>query len=396
MMSDQLQDSIVEQIVKGLIGQGTEGLKPVLELLLNVAMKVERERFLGAGAHERCEDRKGHANGYKPKQVQTRMGALDLAVPQVRDGGFYPSSIEKGSRSEKALKLAIAQMYLEGVSTRRVQDITERLCGYEISSTQVSRVTQELDEHFEKFRSRPLGEVCYLLVDALYLKVRHNGTVIDMAILLAYGITPEGKREILGASTSLSEAEVHWREFLQHLQSRGMRGLRLIVSDDHAGLKNARMGVFPAVPWQRCQFHLAQNAQGYAPKKSMRLEIAETVRDIFNSPTLDTALEMKRRAIEKYQKRAPEFAKWLEENIDEGLTVFQFPKEHWRRIRTSNGMERVNREVKRRTRVAVLFPNKESALRLVTGVIIEIHEEWVTGKQYLDMAPLLNEELKKE
>lgn len=395
-MSDQLQDSIVEQIVKGLIGQGTEGLKPVLELLFNVAMKVEREQFLGAGMHERSEDRKGYANGYKSKQLQTRMGALDLEIPQVRDGGFYPSSIEKGSRSEKALKLAIAQMYLEGVSTRRVQDITERLCGYEVSSTQVSRVTQELDEHFEQFRNRSLGEICYLLVDALYLKVRHNGTVIDMAILLAYGITPDGKREIVGASASLSEAEVHWREFFQHLQSRGMRGLRLIVSDDHTGLKSARRAVFPAVPWQRCQFHLAQNAQSYAPKKSMRLEIAETVRDIFNSPTLDIALEMKRRAIEKYRKKAPEFAKWLEENIDEGLTVFQFPKEHWKRIRTSNGMERVNREVKRRTRVAVLFPNKESALRLVTGVIIEIHEEWVTGKQYLDMAPLLKEELKKE
>lgn len=395
-MTDQLKDSIVEQIVKGLIGQGPEGLKPVLELLLNTAMKVEREQYLGAGAHERCEDRKGYANGYKPKQFQTRMGALDLAIPQVRDGGFYPCSIDKGSRSEKALKLAIAQMYIEGVSTRRVQDITQQLCGYEISSTQVSRVTQELDEHFEAFRNRPLGEVCYLLVDAVYLKVRHNGSVIDMAILYGYGITPEGKREILGASASLSEAEVHWREFLEHLQSRGMRGLRLIVSDDHAGLKRARMAVYPAVPWQRCQFHLAQNAQGYAPRKSMRVEIADAVRDIFNSPTYEMALEMKRQAIEKYQKRAPEFAKWLEENIDEGLTIFQFPREHWKKLRTSNGMERVNREIKRRTRVAVLFPNKESALRLVTGVIIEIHDEWVTGKRYLDMAPLLNEKLRNE
>lgn len=396
MISDQIQDSIVEQIIKGLIGQGAEGIKPVLELLFNVAMKVEREQFLKAEAHERSEDRKGYANGYKPKHVQTRMGALDLSIPQVRDGGFYPSSIEKGSRSEKALKVAIAQMYLEGVSTRRVRDITEKLCGYEISSTQVSRVTQELDEQFEQFRNRPLGDVCYMFVDALYLKVRHNGTVIDMAMLLAYGISPEGKREILGASVSLSEAEVHWRDFFKHLQSRGISGLRLIVSDDHAGLKSARMAVFPAIPWQRCQFHLAQNAQGYAPRKSMKLEIAETVRDIFNSPTLDMALEMKRRAIAKYEKRAPEFTKWLEENIEEGLTVFQFPKEHSKKIRTSNGMERVNREIKRRTRVAVLFPNKESALRLVTGVIIEIHEEWVTGKLYLDMAPLLSKRLKNE
>lgn len=389
MISDQLKDTITEEIVKGLIGQGSEGLKSILELLLNAAMKIERAQFLRAEAHERTEERKGYANGYKPKGLQTRMGALELQVPQVRGGlGFYPQSLEKGSRSEKALKVAIAQMYIEGVSTRKVQDITEKLCGYEVSSTQVSRVTQELDGEFELFRNRPIGEICYLLIDAIYLKIRHNGTVIDMAILLAYGITPEGKREILGASTNLSEAEVHWREFLQSLQARGMRGLQLVISDDHAGLKKARMAVFPSVPWQRCQFHLSQNAQSYAPKKSMRHEIAEVMRSIFDSPTLEIAKEMKRQAIEKYQKRAPEFSKWLEENIDEGLTIYQFPKEHWRKIRTSNGIERVNREIKRRTRVAVLFPNKESALRLVTGVLIEIHEEWMTGRQYLDMSYL--------
>lgn len=388
MITDQIKDSLVDQIIKGLIGEGINGIKPVRELLLNGAMKIEREQFLGASSHERSEERRGYANGYKPKEVQTRMGSLALKVPQVRGLSFYPQSIEKGTRSEKALKLAIAQMYLEGVSTRRVQDITERLCGYEISSTQVSRVTQELDEQFEIFRNRPLGEVCYLILDATYLKVRHNGTVIDMAILLAYGVTPLGNKEILGASASLSEAEVHWREFLQQLISRGMCGVRLGISDDHSGLKKARMSVFPSVPWQRCQFHLCQNAQSYAPKKSMRTEIAEVMREIFNSPTLEIAQEMKRRAIEKYTKKAPEFAKWLEENVDEGLTVYQFPKEHWKKIRTSNGMERVNREIKRRTRVAVLFPNKESALRLVTGVIIEIHEEWLTNRSYLDMSPL--------
>ncbi len=394
MITDQLKDTLIDQIVKGLIGQGTEGLKPVLELLMNAAMKIEREQFLGAASHERSEERRGYANGYKPKELQMRMGAVDLRVPQVRGLGFYPQSLEKGSRSERALKLAIAQMYLEGVSTRRVQDITEKLCGYEVSSTQVSRVTQELDEEFEKFRNRPIGAIYYLILDATYLKVRHNGSVIDMAILLAYGVNAEGKREILGASASLSEAEVHWREFLQNLQSRGLRGLHLIISDDHAGLKNARRSVFPTVPWQRCQFHLSQNAQSYAPKQSMRGEIAEIMREIFNSPTLEMALEMKRRAIEMYCKRAPEFARWLEGNIDEGLTVFQFPLEHRKKLRTSNGIERVNKEIKRRTRVAVLFPNTASALRLVTGILIEIHEEWVTGRQYLDMSLLLNKDLK--
>jgi putative transposase len=393
MISDQLKDSLIEEIVKGLIGQGTEGLTPVLELLMNAAMKIEREQFLGAASHERSNERKGYANGYKPKELQTRMGVLDLKIPQVRGLCFYPQSLEKGSRSEKALKLAIAQMYLEGVSTRRVQDITEKLCGYEVSSTQVSLLTQELDGQFEQFRTRPLGEIGYLIIDAIYLKIRHSGSVIDMAVLLGYGVNSEGKREIVGASASLSEAEVHWRDFFKNLQSRGMSGLQLIISDDHAGLQNARKTVFPSVPWQRCQFHLAQNAQSYAPKKSMKRELAEVVREIFNSPTLEMALELKRRAIESYRKKAPEFAKWLEENIDEGLTVYQFPKEHWKKIRTSNGIERVNKEIKRRTRVAVLFPNKESALRLVTGVIIEIHEEWITGKQYLDMNMLLKQEM---
>jgi putative transposase len=389
MISDHLKDNLIEEIVKELIGHGTEGLKPVLELIMNAAMKIEREQFLGATSHERSEERKGYANGYKPKELHTRMGSLDLRIPQVRGLGFYPQSLEKGSRSEKALKLAIAQMYLEGVSTRRVQDITEKLCGYEVSSTQVSLLTQELDGQFEQFCNRPLGQIGYLIIDAIYLKIRHSGSVIDMAVLLGYGVNSEGKREIVGASASLSEAEVHWRDFFKNLQSRGMNGLQLIISDDHAGLQNARKAVFPSVPWQRCQFHLAQNAQSYAPKKGMRREIAEVVREIFNSPTLEMALEMKRRAIESYQKRAPEFAKWLEENIDEGLTIYQFPKEHWKKIRTSNGIERMNKEIKRRTRVAVLFPNKESALRLVTGVIIEIHEEWITGKQYLDMTMLI-------
>lgn len=389
MISDQLKDNMIDQILKELIGQGADGLKPVLELLFNAAMKVEREQFLGASAYERSDERKGVANGYKPKGLRTRMGEIELQVPQVRGLGFYPQSIEKGTRSEKALKLAIAQMYLEGVSTRRVQSITEKLCGFEISSTQVSRVTQELDEEFEKFRNRPIGEVCYLILDATYLKIRHNGSVISMAILLAYGVNAEGKREILGISASLSEAEVHWREFLKKLHARGMHGMRLGISDDHPGLKNARKAVLPSLPWQRCQFHLAQNAQSYAPRKSMKLEMGEVLREIFNSPTIEIAYEMKRRAVERYHKSAPEFSKWLDENIDEGLTVYQFPKEHWRKLRTSNGIERVNREIKRRSRVAVLFPNVESALRLVTGVLIEIHEDWMTGYRYMDMSLLL-------
>jgi len=240
MITSQLENTLVDQIIKGLIEGGPEGLKPALELLFNAAMKTERERALGALSHERTEERQGYANGYKPKELQTRMGTLELKIPQARGLKFYPQSIERGTRSEKALKLAIAQMYLEGVSTRRVQDITEKLCGYELSSTQVSRVTKELDEQFEAFRNRPIGEIPYVMLDATYLKVRHHGSVIDMAVLLACGVNKNGHREILGASASLSEAEVHWRSFLEHLQSRGLKGVQLITSDDHIGLKKAR------------------------------------------------------------------------------------------------------------------------------------------------------------
>ena len=249
-------------------------------------------------------------------------------------------------------------------------------------------MTKELDEEFNLFRNRDLGEFPYVVLDAIYLKVQHNGSVIDQAVFIAYGVNLEGKREILGISVSLSEAEVHWRGFFENLQKRGLKGVRLITSDDHPGLKAALRSVFPNVPLQRCQFHMSQNAQSYVPKKHMRIEIAESMRNIFNSPSLDMATMMIKKVSEDYEKSAPEFVTWLENNIREGLTIYNFPRKHQKKIRTSNGVERVNKEVKRRTRVAGLFPNKESALRLVTGVLIEIHEGWLTGVQYLDMTEL--------
>jgi len=385
-ISDRFKDNVIEEIAKGLIDKGVNGLKPIIELLLNTSMKIEREHFLKARLHERNSERIGHANGYKPKKLDTRFGELSLEVPQVRGLGFYPQSIEKGSRSERSLKLAIAEMYLQGVSTRRVQNITEKLCGLEVSAMQVSRVAQELDEQFELFRNRPLGEVTYLFLDATYLKARHNRTVIDIAILWAYGITPEGRREILGVSTSLSEAAEHWKEFLQNLKMRGLRGVNAIISDDHSGLRSAREACYAGVRWQRCQFHLCQNAQAYVPKKSMKKEISETMQEILHSSTYEEANSLKFKAIDRYQNRAPEFAKWLEENIDEALTVYEFPQEHRVKLRTTNAIERSNKEIKRRTKVVGVFPNKESALRLVTARLIEIHEDWLTERHYLDMS----------
>ena len=388
MIPDQNEyDGLMTKIFEAISADHPEAMRSLLEGILNSLMRMEREKAIQAKPYERNPDRQGYANGFKPRIFNTRMGALDVQIPQVRGIAFYPQCLEKGCRSERALKIAIAEMYLKGVSTRKVESITHALYGMDFTSTQVSRAAKELDQEFEAFRNRPLGVFTYVYLDATYLKIRHNGSVINQAILIAYGVNAEGKREILGASASLSEAEVHWRDFLEILVKRGLNGIKLIIADDHVGLKKARQRVFPSIPWQRCQFHLSQNAQSYAPRKTLRQPIAMAMRDIFNSCDLDSARKKAYETINTFAKAAPEFSKWLEINIEEGLTCFHFPRSHQRKIRTTNGLERVNREIKRRTRVAVLFPNTASALRLVTGVLVEIHEEWVTEKRYLKMKP---------
>ena len=384
-MTHEEQSSNVSQAVQLLAEHGFEGMANAIEILFNEAMKIQRQDYMGAAPYERSDERRAYANGFKPKTIKSRVGTLRLQVPQTRDGQFYPGVLEKGERSEKALKLAVAEMYVQGVSTRKVAEITAELCGLDVTSTQVSRAAALLDEELEAWRNRPLQAVEYLVLDARYEKVRLDGAVRDAAVLVAIGILPSGHRSVLGVSVSLSEAEVHWRVFLESLVNRGMHGLKYIVSDDHGGLRAARQAVLPAVPWQRCQFHLAQNAMHYTPSHKMRSEVAEDIRDIFNAKDIDDAQAQLDRFFEKYKEAAPRLATWAEENLPEGFTVFQLPKEHQTRLRTTNMLERQNREIKRRTRVATLFPNEASALRLVTAVLVEISEEWETGKVYLTM-----------
>ena len=320
MISDENNNTVMEKFAELLFSNDPTMLKTVLELLYNKVMLIEREHVLNAKPYERKENRSGYANGYKDKKLNTRMGELQLKVPQTRDIQFYPQCLEKGCRSEKALKLAIAEMYVQGVSTRKITTITEKLCGLEISPTQVSRLSKELDEELEPFRNRPLEEYTYVYLDASYFKVRHNGTVIDMACLIACGVNGDGYREVLGSSVSLSEASIHWREFLQSLQKRGLHGTQLVISDDHAGLNDARRQVFPSIPWQRCQYHMSKNAQYYAPNKILKSAIGEAMRDIFQSPNRETANMMIEKTITEFEKEAPEFVKWLKGNIEEGLT----------------------------------------------------------------------------
>lgn len=385
MISNSTYAPVINALVEELGQQGLHGLSELLSRLFNELMKTEREQVLQAGPYERTEARKGYANGFKDKMIQTRFGKLELQVPQTRGIAFYPQCLEKGERSERALKLAIAEMYVQGVSTRRVAPIAKELCGFELSSTQVSRVATILDEELEKFRKRNLGHIIYLYLDADYQKVRYDGQVRNIAVLKAVGVNKDGFREVLGISCSLSEAEVHWRVFLEDLLSRGLKGVELLISDDHSGLRAALRAVLPSIPWQRCLFHLAQNAQAYVPSIAMRGEIAQAVRDIYQALDRQEAEKRIKETAQKYEKRAPKFCKWLEENAIEGMTFYSRPRAHWKKIRTVNVVERLNEEIKRRTRVARLFPNEASCERLVTAVVAEIHEEWISEKRYLTL-----------
>jgi transposase-like protein len=382
-MTHQIHPTVSRDVVQLLAENGFDGMAEAMRLMLNECMKVERQQALGVGPYQRGEARNGQANGFKPRSIKTRIGPIELAIPQVRGAKFYPRALERGSRSERALCLALAEMYVQGVSTRKVSKITEELCGCEISSSDVSRATALLDKEFEQWRTRPLGLIKYLILDARYEKVRHGGRVVDCAVLVAIGVNAEGHRSILGVSVSLSEAEVHWRAFFKSLLVRGLHGVEMICSDAHAGLKEARRACFHGVPWQRCQFHLMHNALAHVPRQELKHEAMDDLKSVLDAADQRAATEQLVRVVRKYQSSAPALAAWMEENVPESLAVFALPASHRRRLRTTNVLERLNRELKRRTRVATLFPNEASLLRLVTGVLIEISDEWETTKRYV-------------
>lgn len=387
-MTCENEDNALASLLPLLTSGDANRFREALQLLVNASMVLERQQHLRAEPFERTEVRNGHANGFKDKTFWTRLGPLDLRVPQVRDSSepFYPQSLEKGLRSERALKIALAEMYVQGVSTRKVAHITEQLCGFEVSSAQVSRAAAALDETLSAWRNRPLGEMPYLILDARYEKVRQGGVVQSAAVLIAVGVGLDGKRQIIGVSVALSEQEAHWRQFLKSLIERGLCGVRLIVSDAHTGLIAARQAIFGSVPWQRCQFHLQQNASAFVPRQEMKAQVAADLRAIFNASDRQAAETLLRATVTRYQQSAPKLAAWIEENLPEGLTIFALPDvhaAHRRLLRTTNGLERVNKEVKRRTRVATLFPSEESCLRLVSAVLMEISDEWEAGKAYL-------------
>ncbi|MFG6621362.1 IS256 family transposase [Sulfitobacter sp. 1A05707] len=385
---DERQDTTVEALMEHLIEHGPNDMTTVFARAFELAMQIERERFLGAGRYERTPGRQGYANGYKPKRIDTPAGTVSVRVPKTADHDgqpFYPQSLERGRRSVRAVMLAVAEMYVKGVSTREAEAVMREFGIESLSSSQVSRAAKLLDDELAAWRNRPLGEIKYLILDARYEKMRHGGIVRDAAVLSAIRVGPDERRRVLGVSVALSEAEVHWRAFLESLQARGLRGVQYIVSDDHAGLRAARRAVFGGATWQRCQIHLAQNAIHHAPNLAVRKRIGAELREIWNAASLAKAETSLAELVTEYRDTAPKLAAWLEENVPEGLTFFTLPKHHRRRMRTSNPMERsVQQELKRRTVKVRVFPNEPALERLVSAVLVEIDDKWAAGtKAYI-------------
>ncbi len=308
-MAQRVEHHPLDAAFAALLNNGLDGAGEALRILVNEASRIERNLFLNAQPHERTVERTDYANGFKPKTMMTRVGELTFDVPQVRGGGFYPSALEKGSRTEQALNIALAEMYVQGVSTRKVITVLQALLGpaVSISSTQVSRAAEQLDAGLAVWRERPLDETPYVFLDARYApkevllgdeRVREGGQLVDCAVLVAVGITHSGHRRVLGVSVALSEAEVHWRAFLDSLVRRGLKGVKMIIADAHAGLNAARRATLPSVPWQRCQFHLQQNAQSYVTRLDQRKPVAQRIRAIFNAPDKNEAERLLRQAIE--------------------------------------------------------------------------------------------------
>jgi transposase-like protein len=366
-----------------------EFLQKIVERTLQQILEAEMIAHVGAAPYERTDERRGQRNGYKPRTLKTRVGTLNLLVPQDREGTFSTRLFARYQRNEKALILALMEMYVEGVSTRKVKDVTEELCGTSFSKSLVSRLAGELDSELERWRKRPLHEKAYpyLFVDARYEKARVDHRIVGEGVLIVYGVREDGYREILGVQVADTESEATYHELFRSLKARGLRGVRLVTSDDHPGLEAAIARHFQGARWQRCQFHYSKNLLKMVGSKK-RAELAEGLREVFACPTRQTALGVAGELADRWRESHPQVAEHVEEHIEECLACLSFPASHRKRIRTTNGLERFNQEIKRRTRVVRIFPNREACLRLVTAMAVEQSEEWLSGRRYLNMEEL--------
>jgi transposase-like protein len=366
-------------------------LREVVQRVVQEMLEAEMTEHIGAAPYERTDARKGQRNGHKPRTLRTRVGTLNLLVPQDREGSFSTRLFSRYQRNEKALCLALMEMYIEGVSTRKVKDITEELCGTSFSKSLVSSLAGSLDAELRAWRERRLEVEAYpyLFVDARYEKARVDGRVVSQGVLVASAVRePDGLREILAVEVADTESAATYHELFRSLKARGLTGVELVVSDDHEGLKAAIGRHFQGASWQRCQVHYQRNLLGMVGAKR-RKEIAADLRAIFAATSREQALGMASEVAGRWREKGYEkVACHIEENIEECLACLAFPEGHRRRIRTTNGLERLNQEIKRRTRVVRIFPNPQACLRLVGALAIEQSEEWVTGRRYLDMEEL--------
>jgi transposase-like protein len=383
---------LVALLHKAQASDDLDFLREGVRVLVHALMEEEVTQHVGAKRHERTTERTGQRNGHRERQWDTRVGSLTLSVPRVRDGGYFPALLEPRRRAEQALLAVVQEAYVHGVSTRRVDDLVRALGMTGMSKSEVSRICGALDAEVQRFRTRPLvGPFPYVWLDATYLKVRQHGRVVSLAVVIATGVNAEGHREVLGLDVGPSEEEAFWAQFLRGFVTRGLTGVQLVTSDAHAGLKRAIAVVLVGASWQRCRVHFVRNALALVPKSAQQL-VAATIRTVFAQPDAANACAQWRRVADGFRDRFPRLADLMDDAEDDVLAYLAVPSTHWRQVWSTNPLERLNKEVKRRTDVVGIFPNESAVVRLVGMLLVEQHEEWQVSRCYFSpesLAPML-------
>jgi putative transposase len=388
-VADELRIGLSELLRKAIIDRDADFLKEGVRVLSEALMEMEVQEHVGAGRHERSPSRTGQRNGYRERSWDTRVGTVELKVPRVRDSSYFPSLLEPRRKAEKALAAVVQEAYVHGVSTRKVDELVKALGMRGISKSRVSELCGELDEEVERFRSRPLeGPYPYVWVDATYLKARQHGRVASTAVVIAVGVNGQsGEREVLGLDVGPSEDGAFWSSFLRTLVARGLSGVRLATSDSHRGLKGAIEAILVGASWQRCRVHFMRNALSLVPKAAQQM-VGATIRTVFAQPDAVSAREQWRRVSDGFRPRFPRLSELMEEGEQDVLAYASFPQEHWQKIWSNNPLERLNKEVKRRTNVVGIFPNEAAVIRLVGSILSEQHDEWQVAKRYFSAGSL--------
>ncbi len=396
-MADELRIGLSELLRKAMSEHDADFLKEGVRVLSQALMEMEVEEHVGAARHERSVGRVGQRNGYRERSWDTRVGTVELKVPRIRDGGYFPSLLEPRRRAERALSAVVQEAYVHGVSTRKVDELVKALGMGGISKSRVSELCEELDGEVERFRNRPLeGSYPYVWVDATYVKARQDGRVASVAVVIAVGVKAEtGEREVLGVDVGPSEDGAFWTSFLRSLVVRGLSGVRLVTSDAHRGLKSAVEVVLVGASWQRCRVHFMRNALSLVPKAAQQM-VGATIRTVFAQPDAASAREQWRRVSDGFRSRFSRLSELMDGAEEDVLAYTAFPPAHWQKVWSNNPLERLNKEVKRRTNVVGIFPNEAAVIRLVGAVLCEQHDEWQVSKRYFSAGSLAKLDRREE